>query len=408
MAKGQAIQQKQPPSPAELFRQKQRRFIDVVHSKRDQIAMALPQQMQSQQALDRFVRVCLTALNNTPKLFECTMTSVLAAMVKSAQLGLEPDGTLGQAYLVPYGNQCQFIPGYRGLITLAQRTNRIQRVYAHVVFEADEFDFELGLEEKLIHKPAMARYSHQGYQNARAVQALGDDHPAELTPVCAYGVIAYKDSSRRFEVVPSDRMEKIKQASRGSGHPDSPWQKWTEEMWRKTAIKQVLRFEPLSPDDQAASALAEASRLDGALFGEQSMADDGKLVPDVGGEPAAAAAWPAAEPNGAAPSAMDQYVAGQGSAPAQSDPEPEKPKRRRRSKPKSKAGEESAEAPPAASSAPDPEADTKRAPEADQTKGDGAPASTADQSQEQTESGTGDAAPPVTRPKRQGDLPNVQ
>lgn len=421
MPRGRAIQQtsQQPPSPAEQFRAKQRKFIDVVHAKREQIAMALPQQMQSQQALDRFVRVCLTALNTTPKLFDCTLPSVLAAMVKSAQLGLEPDGTLGQAYLVPYGNQCQFIPGYRGLITLAQRTNRIQRVYAHVVFAADEFEFELGLEEKLVHKPAMGRYSAEGFENAKAFQALSSERAPEFTPVCAYGVIAYKDGSRRFEVVPADRMEKVRKASRGSDHPESPWQKWTEEMWRKTAIKQVLRFEPLSPDDQATSALSEATKLDGSLFGEASLSDDGKLTPEVGADNTDAGAWPAPATEAPA-SAMDNFVANQASAAptAQPSAEPQKPKRRRR---RSRAaqdeqaakeaaaagdsgeGEKPAES-AAASSAPDPEADTKRAPEQPPAAAEAPPQK---DSGEQTDPDDQEQSK-VTRPKRQQGLPNVQ
>lgn len=67
---------------------------------------------------ERFMRMALSAINNTPKLAECTQISFLAALMNAAQLGLEPNTPLGQAYLIPYNNkgtmECQFQIGYKG------------------------------------------------------------------------------------------------------------------------------------------------------------------------------------------------------------------------------------------------------------------------------------------------------
>lgn len=57
---------------------------------------------------ERFTRMVFTALSSTPKLQQCTPQSFLGAMMQAAQLGLEPNTPLGQAYLIPYGNVCQF------------------------------------------------------------------------------------------------------------------------------------------------------------------------------------------------------------------------------------------------------------------------------------------------------------
>ena len=74
---------------------------------------------------ERFTRMALSAINNTPKLAECTQMSFLAALMNAAQLGLEPNTPLGQAYLIPYQNkgvlECQFQLGYKGLLNLAYR-----------------------------------------------------------------------------------------------------------------------------------------------------------------------------------------------------------------------------------------------------------------------------------------------
>ena len=102
---------------------------------------------------ERFTRMVLSALSTNPKLGECTPRSFLAAMMAAAQLGLEPNTPLGQAYLIPYGNNCQFQLGYKGLIDLAYRSGEVEVIQAHVVYENDEFTCEYGLEPKLTHKP---------------------------------------------------------------------------------------------------------------------------------------------------------------------------------------------------------------------------------------------------------------
>ena len=79
--------------------------------------------------------------------------------MQAAQLGVEPNTPLGQAYLIPYRNhgqlECQFQLGYKGLIDLAYRSGEITSISAHEVCENDDFEYELSLDEKLKHKPAL-------------------------------------------------------------------------------------------------------------------------------------------------------------------------------------------------------------------------------------------------------------
>ena len=85
--------------------------------------------------------------------------SFLAALMNAAQLGLEPNTPLGQAYLIPYNNkgkmECQFQIGYKGLIDLGYRNPQMQIISAHAVYENDEFEYELGLNPKLEHRPTL-------------------------------------------------------------------------------------------------------------------------------------------------------------------------------------------------------------------------------------------------------------
>ena len=77
---------------------------DYIKVYEGEIAKALPKVMTP----ERFTRIALSAVSNTPKLAQCTPKSFLAAMMNAAQLGLEPNTPLGQAYLIPYGDTVQF------------------------------------------------------------------------------------------------------------------------------------------------------------------------------------------------------------------------------------------------------------------------------------------------------------
>ena len=74
--------------------------------------------------------------------------SFIAALMNAAQLGLEPNTPLGQAYLIPYKNkgilECQFQIGYKGMIDLAYRTGQVQMIQAQIVREHDFFEYQYG------------------------------------------------------------------------------------------------------------------------------------------------------------------------------------------------------------------------------------------------------------------------
>ncbi len=199
-----------------------------IQSMQGEIKKALPSVITP----ERFTRMVLSALSVNPKLGACTPASFLGAMMSAAQLGLEPNTPLGQAYLIPYKNkgvdEVQFQVGYKGLLDLAYRSGEIDIIQAHVVYENDEFECEYGLEPKLTHKPA-------------------DKDRGEAIKV--YAVFRTKSGGYGFEVMSMDDVkkhaEKYSQAYK-SGY--SPWQKNFEEMAKKTVLKRVLKYAPLKSD----------------------------------------------------------------------------------------------------------------------------------------------------------------
>lgn len=193
-----------------------------------EIAKALPSVITP----ERFTRIVLSAISTNPKLGSCTPNTFLGAMMTAAQLGLEPNTPLGQAYLLPYWNNknkcydCQFQLGYKGLIDLAYRSGQVSTIQAHVVHEGDKFTYSFGLEPTLEHVPA--------------VSGRGE-------PVAVYAVFRTKDGGFGFEVMGWDECLAHGQKYSKS-YEKGPWQTNPEEMAKKTVLKRVLKYAPLKSD----------------------------------------------------------------------------------------------------------------------------------------------------------------
>ena len=237
---------------------------------------------------ERFTRITLSALSTNPKLAETTPQSFLGAMMTAAQLGMEPNTPLGQAYLIPFWNRrrralgCQFQRGYKGRIDLAYRSGEVSVIQAHVVCENDEFEYAFGLDPSLKHIPIR---SGRG------------------APTHVYGMFRTKDGGYGFEVM---SMEEVREhAKRYSKAYDSgPWQTNFEEMAKKTVLKRVLKYAPLKSDFLRGVALdgsvhAEISEDMYAAPAEYVEAEGYEVDPDTGeitGEPEPEAPLPESEP----------------------------------------------------------------------------------------------------------------
>lgn len=206
----------------------QKTMQQYIKSMEKEIAKALPSVITP----ERFTRIVLSAISVNPKLGSCTPASFLGAMMTSAQLGLEVNTPLGQAYVLPYSNkgvlEAQFQLGYKGLIDLAYRSGEVEVIQAHVVYENDEFTCEYGLDPKLIHKPA-------------------DKDRGE--PVKVYAIFKTKSGGYGFEVMSMDDVRRhAAKYSKSYNSNISPWKTNFEEMAKKTVLKRVLKYAPLKSD----------------------------------------------------------------------------------------------------------------------------------------------------------------
>lgn len=229
--------------------------MTLMQSMKGEIARALPNHITS----DRFLRIVLTEIRKNPELEKADVFSFLGAVIQAAQLGLEPGSGLGHAYLVPFKNnkrggilEVQFIPGYRGLIDLARRSGQIETISARIVRDSDTFEYEYGDAERIRHKPFEGP----------------DDAAGRITH--AYAIARLKGSSEpQREVLTRAQIDRVAKDT-------VPWREHFDEMARKTAVRRIVKYLPMSPE------LARALEADDSA--DEGTQENWRVFPDY--EPA--------------------------------------------------------------------------------------------------------------------------
>lgn len=227
----------------------------VVLSMHKQMSSVLPKHLNP----ERMARLALTALRTTPKLAQCTPESFLSSLMACSVLGLEPNTPLGQAYLIPYDNnrlvegqwrkvtECQVIIGYQGYIDLMRRSGMVASIQATAVYDGDDFEYELGLNPTLKHKPSNA----------------ADREERLLTHAYCVVKLKDKDADPIFLVMPRSRIEKHRKRG-ASGRTDrngkqikTPWDTDYDAMALKTVTRQIVKWAPRSTEVATATEVEE-------------------------------------------------------------------------------------------------------------------------------------------------------
>lgn len=230
---GQVVREKKEASPVD-------QMAGILAKMAPEMQKALPKHISP----ERMMRIATTALRTTPDLAQCSRASFLGAVLSAAQLGLEPNTPLAQAYLIPYRNQgvleCQLQIGYQGMLDLARRSGEVASIYAEVVYEGDEFEWTLGLERSLRHVPSR-------------------DLGREEQPVShVYAVAKLRSGDAVFVVLTRAQVEKYRKRGRGK---QPAWSTDWEAMARKTAIRRLFTWIPRSAEMARAQVIDEAPEL---------------------------------------------------------------------------------------------------------------------------------------------------
>lgn len=218
---------------------------------------------------ERVTRIVLGCVARTPKLAQCTTASIVRSVMQAVELGLEPGSATGQAYLVPFGQDCTLVIGYRGLLDLMRRTGQVASVNAQAVYEGDEFELAFGIEDTLRHVPK------------------GDPDPARL--IGAYAVVRFRDGSHQLGYMTRKQIDAIRSRSRAGN--SGPWVTDYAEMARKTVLRNVAKWCPMSIEMSkalAADVAADTGDASGLVEFETADAQDieGEVVDEPAPEPA--------------------------------------------------------------------------------------------------------------------------
>jgi len=236
--------------------------FDFMQQQKELISKALPQSI----TVDRLVSMFTMVIRSNPELLSCTQSSLIGAMVQTAQLGLMP-GNIAHCYYVPFNNKngrdVQFIIGYKGLIELVNRSGKATILSTECVYEHDEFEYELGLNPVLMHRPAEGKDRGQ----VKGVYAIAKNLIAD---------------EKVFVYLPRMDIDKVRSASKAGASDYSPWARWYEEMAKKTAVKRLTKLLPLSIDVQKQIATDETVKTkiepDMTAVPDETKWEEGEIV----------------------------------------------------------------------------------------------------------------------------------
>lgn len=199
-------------------------FRETLNKMSGEIQNALPSQIDS----NKFIRTTLTAVQMNPQILEADRTSILGSCLKAAQDGLLLDGR--EAALVIFnsktGKKVQYMPMVGGILKKIRNSGELKTISSHVVYEKDFFEYELGDEENITHKPF-----------------LGEDRGSVIA---AYAVAHTKDGGIYRDVMGIGDINKVRASSRAAN--DGPWVDWFDEMAKKTVLRRLAKRLPSSAD----------------------------------------------------------------------------------------------------------------------------------------------------------------
>jgi len=194
---------------------------------------------------DKFMRVVLTAISQSPQLYRADRRSLLTSCIKAAQDGLLPDGR--EAALVIFKtrdkviengkeverwvDKVQYMPMVAGILKKVRNSGELLSLSANVVYEKDTFRYWIDdAGEHITHEP----------------NVLTDDR-GKLRAV--YAIAKTKDGGVYTEVMSRGQIEQVRNVSKAKD--SGPWKDWYDEMARKTVIRRLAKRLPMSTDLEA-------------------------------------------------------------------------------------------------------------------------------------------------------------
>lgn len=267
----QSAPQEAPTGNLPAVKAQMQEFMREFHARQRAYAPLLPPHLE----FEKFEASVRAAVTKNPELVtKCIPATLFRAAAEAAELGLSLSPTLREADILKVynkglkGYEAQFRPRFIGLMKLARQSGEINFIDAHEVYEWDEFDYEHGLNERLVHRPGKKPMDY----HTRA-------HWGVIAVYCVWEIAGYK----KFEVMDLADILRIMARSSSkdfdSGEVKGPWVTDFPEMARKTVVRRASKYMPLSAEKM--KGFAAAVNLDDRREGGESVTLDHGDVVDI-------------------------------------------------------------------------------------------------------------------------------
>lgn len=171
------------------------------------------------------------AIQTNPRLMQASVDSLLSAALQCAATNLYP-GPYQEAALLPFAGKVTFVPQYQGLAKLLYQSGFVKKIAARVVWSGDDFDYSVGSDEKIRHKPEWDE-SKRGHR------------------IGVYCIITNIYGAEEITYLTAAQVERVKASAPGAKMSDSPWNSKdpdrVDAMWKKTAIRRAAKLLPKTP-----------------------------------------------------------------------------------------------------------------------------------------------------------------
>jgi recombination protein RecT len=157
----------------------------------------------------------------------CEQQSIINSVVNVSLTGLTLNPALKYAYLIPRNGKCILDISYIGMIKVLTDAGAVKNVDAGVIYKNDKYDYRKGSEPYFKHVPTLTDRGEK---------------------IGAYAIAFLRDGGFQFEVIGREEIEKVRGTSESwkneKARSFSPWEKWEDEMWKKTALKRLFKLLP--------------------------------------------------------------------------------------------------------------------------------------------------------------------
>ena len=166
-----------------------------------------------------------------PVLQSCSEASIANTLLDMVIQGLSP--AKKQCYFIPYGGKLQLSRSYLGTVAVTKRLKGVKNVVANIIYEGDEFAYELDLNTGL----KKITKHEQSFENIDPAKIKG-----------AYAIIVMEDGQNYVEVMNINQIKKSWNQGAAKGNSGAHTN-FADEMAKKTVINRACKMFVNTSDD---------------------------------------------------------------------------------------------------------------------------------------------------------------